>query len=486
MRKTGILLHITSLPSKYGIGTLGKEAFHFVDQLNYSKQSYWQILPIGPTSYGDSPYQTFSAFAGNPYFIDLEILIEEKLLLKEEIDIFVSDDSVVDYYQQYQKRFLILKKAFFRFDIHNKNFQKFVKREKDWLFDYCLFMTIKNLNDGKSWIKWDHKQKIRDPKTIKKIIEENQEEIDFWHFVQFKFYEQWSNLRRYANKNKVKIIGDIPIYLALDSSDVWANPKMFDLNEELTPIYVAGVPPDGFSEFGQLWGNPLYDWKYMEKTNFSWWIKRIASSLKMFDIVRIDHFIGFDHYYKIPYCDSNAVNGHWVDGPGYKLFKAIKESLGKVAVIAENLGDVTERVKKLLKDCHFPGMVLSQFSFYGEEKKYLPCNYENNIIAYTGTHDNMTTKSWVETLNDYDKNFLLDYTHSNLDTVVDGLIKVTLSSNAKLTIIPLQDYMNLDDKARMNEPATIGNNWVFRVKKSDLNDQLFDKIKRFTILYNRN
>jgi 4-alpha-glucanotransferase len=487
MRKSGILLHISSLPSNYGIGTFGKAAYEFVDFLFESKQSFWQILPLGPTSYGDSPYQTFSAFANNPYFIDLDILIKEGLLHKNEIQATFISPRYVEYKEMYDERFNILKKAFHRFDLKSPDYIKFVKQNQNWLVDYALFMAIKVHHQGASWLYWEEDLRLRDPETMKKYRTMLKEDIEFYEFLQFKAYEQWSKLKTYANNKGIMIIGDMPIYVSYDSSDVWANPKYFDLDEEKLPIHVAGVPPDNFSKDGQLWGNPLYDWKTLEKEDFKWWVDRVQSSMELFDWIRIDHFIGFQNFYSVPYGEKTAKNGEWKKGPGIKIFEVIKEKLGCVNIIAEDLGVVTPEVRKLLEKTGFPGMKLLQFAFDSrEESDYIPHLYHKNLIAYTGTHDNETTKTWFKNLPKKDLEYCLNYiNHQGDGSPVDSLIKATMACVADTVIIPMQDYLHLGEEGRMNIPSTTGNNWKWRLLKEELSKDLRNKIKSFTILYGR-
>ncbi len=487
MRRSGILCHISSLPSPYGIGTFGKKAYEFVDFLVETKQSYWQILPLGPTSYGDSPYQTFSAFANNPYFIDLDLLVEEKLLTKEDIQSDYQSERYVDYDKLYKIRFEILKKAFKQFDLEDQDYLKFLNKESHWVYDYALFMALKGHHDGDSWLYWDEKIRLRDSKTLEHYKSLLKEDIDFYQFLQFKAYEQWYKLKAYANKRHIDIIGDMPIYVSYDSSDVWANPKMFDLDQERLPYHVAGVPPDNYSDDGQLWGNPLYDWDYLEKHDFSWWIERVKSSMELFDMIRIDHFIGFVNFFSIKYGEKNAKKGVWKKGPGIKLFESIEKHIGHVNIIAEDLGVVTDDVRALLKETGFPGMKLLQFAFDSrEESDYIPHLYPRNVIAYTGTHDNQTTASWFETLPKKDLEYCLDYiNYQGVGSPVDALIKTTLGCVADAAIIPIQDYLHLKEEGRMNIPSTLGNNWRWRLLESELTTDLKTKIKHFTELYGR-
>lgn len=473
MRSCGILLHISSLPNKYGIGTLGKCAYDFVDFLKASKQSAWQVLPIGPTSYGDSPYQTFSAFAGNPYFIDFDLLKEEGLLKEEDYEYMETDnDTEVDYAYQYNNRFDVLKRAFDRFDKENAKFKKFKKNNKDWLEEYALFMTIKYLNNGVSWWLWDKPLKLHKKSAITKIKKEYKEEIEFWSFLQFKFFEQWLALKKYTNDNGIKIIGDIPIYVAHDSSDVWANPSNWQMDENGEPINVAGCPPDAFALKGQLWGNPIYNYDLMEQEGFSWWIKRVEKSLELYDTIRIDHFRGFESYYSIKYGSEDAINGEWVKGPGIKLFNAIKEKLGEVSIIAEDLGFITEDVYELLRKTGYPGMKVLQFGFDSKsDSEYLPHNYVKNCVVYPGTHDNMTILSWFNGLTDDDKWFVRNYLDMRDDYFIcDKIIRSCLQSVADTVIVQMQDYIGLGDEGRMNVPSTLGGNWVWRLPKHYLNE----------------
>ncbi len=487
MRNSGILLHISSLPSPYGIGTFGKAAYKFVDFLKDAKQSYWQILPLGPTSYGDSPYQTFSAFANNPYFIDLDLLVEEKLLEKEDIQLNIENPSYVEYNYQYEHRFSILRKAFASFDQQSTEYKAFLKSEKYWLDDYALFMSIKGKFDGQSWLHWDNVYRLRDEETLKNARITFKEEIGFHKFMQYMANKQWLDLKDYANDKGIKIIGDMPIYVSYDSSDVWANPNMFDLDENRMPNHVAGVPPDEYSDDGQLWGNPLYHWEHLKETNYQWWIDRVKASMKIFDMIRIDHFIGFVNFFSIPYGDENARAGVWEKGPGYDIFDAIKNQIGDVDIIAEDLGAVTEEVRKVLKQTGYPGMKLLQFGYDGDtQNEYFPANYQENVIAYTGTHDNMTTKTWFKSLSPKQKKFCLKSIGCSLfDNKVDCLVKETLKSNAQTAIIPMQDYLRLGSEARMNIPSTLGNNWKWRVRSEQLTKKLSEKISKWTLEYNR-
>ena len=496
-RRCGVLLPIFSLSSEYGIGTFSKEAYDFVDFLEEAGQSYWQILPLGPTSYGDSPYQSFSTFAGNPYFIDIKTLIDEGLLTRKEADKynFGGSEEYIDYEKIYESRFKLLKTAYDTFIKKGKSFadkaKKFeaFKKSRDnfWLADYALFMALKNANGGRSWSTWEDGIRLRKPAAIKAAKEKYKEEIDFYCFLQFLFAEQWGKLKAYANKKGIDIIGDIPIYVAFDSSDTWANPELFHLDENNEPIDVAGCPPDAFSATGQLWGNPLYKWDYHEKTGYKWWIKRIAHCYKLYDVVRIDHFRGFDEYYAIPYGHPTAEKGKWKKGPGYKLFDVMKKELGEKRVIAEDLGFLTDSVIKLVKRTGYPGMKILQFAFDSrEESDYLPHNYTKNCIVYTGTHDNDTTRNWFDTLKRDDKKFCKEYLGIKKSSdAVWAVIRSAFSSVSDTVIIPMQDYLELPGYARINRPSTLGGNWVWRLKKDALTPEIAGKMKDFARIYRR-
>lgn len=489
MRRSGILMHISSLPSKYGIGTLGKEAYNFVDFLNKAGQTYWQVLPIGQTSYGDSPYQTFSCYAGNPYFIDLDLLKEDGLLTSEELKSSDIEVRNVDYGWVYNSRYSLLRRAFSRFNI-DENYKHFLSINNWWLNDYSLFMSIKNKQESKCWSEWDEVYKKRDIVAINRFMAENVTEIEFWCFVQYEFFKQWNNLKEYANKKNVKIIGDMPIYVAYDSCDVWSDPKSWLLDEDLLPRMVAGVPPDYFSETGQLWGNPIYDYKKMKEDGYSFWIKRIEEAFKLFDVVRIDHFRGFEAYFGIPYGDKDAKGGKWYKGPNIELFKAIESKLGKKEIIAEDLGLLTEEVYKMLDLTGYPGMRILQFAFNPyDDNNYLPHNYKNNCICYTGTHDNMTCLEWVESLKGEEKQFVYNYANvQNEDSskdIVFKLIRLLFASCSDTVIIPINDYLGLGIEGRMNVPSVLGGNWSWRIDKDALTKELSDKIYLLTKTYRR-
>lgn len=490
MRKSGILMPVSSIPSAYGIGAFSKEAFEFVDFLEKAGQSLWQILPLGPTGYGDSPYQSFSTFAGNPYFIDLEQLIEAGYLTREDCDAcdFGGHAEYVDYEKIYYARFDVLRKAYKNSSIEqNEEFEAFCEKNAYWLDDYSLYMAVKNSFGGISWLEWDEDIKLRTEAALARYTEQFRDEIGFYKFQQYLFQKQWMTLKKYANGKGIQIVGDIPIYVALDSADTWANPKLFQLEEDCTPKAVAGCPPDSFSATGQLWGNPLYDWDYHKQTDYAWWMKRIGYCYELYDVVRIDHFRGFDEYYSIPYGDKTAEFGHWEKGPGIDIFDTMKKVLGKKAVIAEDLGFLTPSVIKLVKKTGFPGMKILQFAFDSrEESDYLPHNYPNNCVVYTGTHDNDTTMGWYHTINRKDKAFARRYLdiRSNKDVHL-VFVRSCLASVADTAIIPIQDYLGLGSEARINTPSTLGTNWKWRLKAGALTDELAEQIRKLSKLYGR-
>lgn len=492
MRASGILLPVASLPSKYGIGAFSKSAYKFIDQLKAAGQKYWQILPIGPTGFGDSPYQLFSTFAGNPYFIDLETLTEEGLLTTEECEAcdFGDNPRYIDYGKLYDYRFTLLRKAYERSNIEkNEKFHEFAEENAYWLDDYALYMAVKNYYGGRSFAEWDEDIKLRKPEALKKYRKMLKDDIEYHKFIQFLFSTQWYKLKTYANDNGIQIIGDIPIYVAYDSADTWSHPELFQLDENYNPIAVAGCPPDAFTATGQLWGNPLYDWEYHKKTGYEWWISRISYSFKLYDVVRIDHFKGFDEYYSIPYGEKTAVNGHWEKGPGYDFFRTLNERLGRLNIIAEDLGYITESTRKLLEMTGYPGMKVLEFAFDSrEESDYLPHNYNKNCVVYTGTHDNDTIKGWFESISREDRNYALRYLNideRDTDNIHWILVRLAMQSVADICIIPVQDYLGLGSEARINIPSTVGGNWRWRLLDGELTEDLLMKIREITSLYGR-
>ncbi len=490
-RSAGILMPISSLPSQYGIGCLDEKAYAFVDFLKAAGQTCWQILPIGPTSFGDSPYQSFSTFAGNPYFIDLGALVQEGLLTDAECCAAAFTDSdAVCYSELYEKRFPLLKKAYARCS-RNAEIAAFAA-ENPWLSDYALFMALKAHFGGVSWREWEDGARLREESALAEYRAELAKEIGFYQFLQYQFFCQWNKLKRYANDRGIRIIGDIPIYVSLDSADAWAEPALFQLDETGTPTAVAGCPPDGFAADGQLWGNPLYDWEHHRKTGYAWWIERLAQCFRLYDVVRIDHFRGFDEYYAIPFGDHTAKNGHWEKGPGMELFRAAEQALGKREVIAEDLGFMTDSVRQLVRDSGFPNMKVLEFAFdsrdTGSRNDYLPHNYDENCVAYTGTHDNQTIVSWFRTISDAEREMAREYLCDRFtpdDALYKSFIALIMRSRAKLCVIPMQDWLGLDDRSRMNTPSTVGENWKWRIKASQLSDVLADEIHRMTEIFGR-
>lgn len=489
-RGSGILLHITSLPSPYGIGTFGKDAYEFVDFLERAGQKYWQILPLGMTSYGDSPYQSFSSYAGNPYFIDLDLLVDEGILDKEELSDmeFVGDETQVDYERIFLDRIPFLRLIYNRVkkDI-GQEILKFKENNIDWIDDYSLYMAVKTNFNLKSWQDWDEDIRLRKPEAIKYYKDNFQDEINFWVYVQYEFFKQWNRLKKYANDRGIKIIGDIPIYVAEDSADIWANSDLFLLDDDNRPLKVAGCPPDAFSETGQLWGNPIYNWEVMEEKGFEWWVKRIEGNYKLYDIVRIDHFRGFESYWEVPYGEKTAVNGEWIKGPGMKLFNVIKRELGDIHVIAEDLGFLTQEVLDFREESGYPGMKVLQFAFdVREESDHLPHSYDANCVIYTGTHDNDTANGWFENADEDDVKYATQYLNLNEKEGYNwGFIRGAWSSVGNVAIAQMQDFLGLGTEARMNIPSTLGGNWLWRLKKGQLTGDLADKIYRMTKLYGR-
>ena len=492
MRKSGVLMHLASLTSEYGVGTMGAEARKFADFLSDAGQHYWQLLPICPTSYGDSPYQSFSTFAGNPYFIDLDLLAAEGLLDKKE---YVSvnwggDASRIDYGRLYEQRYPILKLAAKRFlENEPEDFEIFCDLQAFWLEDYALFMTLKDAHGGCSWWQWEDELKRRDHSAIDKVRETMAEQIAFWKVLQYLFFRQWASLKQYVNDKGIDFIGDLPIYVSQDSVDVWAHPELFQLDENLMPKEVSGCPPDGFSATGQLWGNPLFDWDKMAEDDYAWWVGRIDYFCHIYDVLRIDHFRGFDSYFAIPYGAETAKDGYWKQGPGMKLFNAVEAKIGKQPIIAEDLGFLTKTVLQMLSDSGFPGMKVAQFAFDPNGgSAYLPHNYPKNSVVYTGTHDNDTTRGWYHSTDKATRDFAKEYMHtSRLDEydLAWDIIRLTMSSVANLCITPMQDLLNLDGKARINTPSTLGGNWTWRMEKNQFDAQTVKRLKRMTWLYER-
>ena len=491
-RASGILMPIFSLPSKYGIGTLGKKAYDFVDFLKEAGQTYWQILPVGVTSFGDSPYQSFSSYAGNPYFIDLEMLCNVGYLKREEVEAFDWGESVdtVDYEKLYNSRYKVLRIAYNRFKQKSsviKDYILFLKENDFWIKNYALFSALKDLHNGASFDCWEEGYKKRDKIYLEKAENELKDDIEFYEFIQYHFFKQWQALKSYANEKGVYIIGDIPIYVAYDSADVWSDSKQFILDNELKPLSVAGCPPDAFSDDGQLWGNPLYNWDYMKKNNYDWWICRIGFCTKLYDVVRIDHFRAFSAYFSIPYGDVNAKNGKWKKGPAQDLFKTINEKLGQLNIIAEDLGSIDDDVRELLKFTGYPGMKVLQFAFScNTESSYLPHNVIKNCVLYTGTHDNDTAIGYLKEAQQDEVEFMREYLRINdKDSFNWSLIKSAMSTSANTVILQMQDFLGLDNTARINKPSTIGDNWRWRIREECINNWLSKIIYKCTKTYFR-
>ena len=494
-RAAGILLSVTSLPSKYGIGCFSKSAYDFVDWLKEAGQTYWQILPICPTSYGDSPYQSFSTFAGNPYFISLEALIEEGVLTEEECGSMdfgnVEDD--IDYEKQYWARYPLLRRAYERSNIsQNQDYLRFVEENRWWLDDYALFMAVKNYFDGAPWTHWPEDIRLHWGFALDYYRRELYYDIEFQQYLQFKFFQQYRALKAYANEKEIQIIGDIPIYVAMDSADTWAHPELFQLDEHNVPTAVAGCPPDGFSATGQLWGNPLYRWDYHRQTGYDWWLSRLWYCFQLYDVTRIDHFRGFDEYYSIPYGAATAMEGHWEKGPGLELFRRVEQVLGWHEVIAEDLGYVTDSVRWLVQESGFPGMKVLEFAFdsrdSGSANDYLPHNYTENCVVYTGTHDNETITGWFDSISKEEQQSARDYLCDQRQPkkyLYRSFIALVMRSCAKYCIIPMQDYLGLDNSCRMNTPSTVGTNWRWRMKEGALTQELCQDILQTTKRYGR-
>ena len=494
-RTAGILMPISSLPGKYGIGCFNLKAYEFVDFLRDAGQTYWQILPIHPTSYGDSPYQSFSTFAGNPYFIDLEALIAEGVLSNDECDsvFFGDEEDDINYAALYDGRKILLTMAYERSQIsENPEYQKFIADNGWWLDDYALFMALKDFFNGQCWYEWPEDIRLRYDYALDYYRRELYFDIEYQKYLQFKFFQQYGWLKNYANSQGVKIIGDIPIYVAMDSADTWANPRLFQLDDRNMPTAVAGCPPDGFSATGQLWGNPLYRWDYHRETGFDWWLTRLWYVYQLYDVTRIDHFRGFDEYYSIPYGHKTAEFGHWEKGPGIELFRRAEEVLGWHEVIAEDLGFVTDSVRQLVRDSGFPGMKVLQFAFdsrdTGSARDYLPHNYTENAVVYTGTHDNDTSIGWFEAISDDDWNLAREYLcdfYTPDEEMDQPFVALAMQSIARMCIIPMQDYLGLGTEARMNTPSTIGCNWRWRMTEDQFTNELCREILVQTRRYGR-
>ena len=487
MRGSGILMHITSLPSPYGVGTMGKEAYRFVDFLKKAGQKFWQILPLTPTGYGDSPYQSCSTYAGNHYLIDLDMLVEQKLLQKEEITACNWGDNPnwADFGLLYTHRLNVLRLAYKRFT-DTQALECFCRENGNWLPDFALFMALKDQNSGKPWYEWEESLKRREPQAMWQVRRELKEEIRFYSFVQYLFHSQWEQLRTYAHENGIFIIGDVPIYVPYDSADVWSSPEWFMLDEELAPTDVAGCPPDGFNEDGQLWGNPLYRWDLHKKDNYSWWLQRLRGAATRYDVIRVDHFRGFAGFYAVPFGAENARNGKWLTGPGIDFMEAVKKTLPDTPMIAEDLGFLTEDVRQLRDDSGFPGMKVLEFAFDTDSSnEYLPHTYPANTVCYTGTHDNMPLKQWFAESDEKTVAFANAYM-GQPENPIWGMIRLCMASVSELAVVQMQDYLELGSEARMNFPGTrTGSNWTWRASPDFVNDALAEKIEALTCTYGR-
>ena len=494
-RAAGILMPISSLPGKYGIGCFSQEAYDYVDWLKDAGQTFWQILPIHPTGYGDSPYQSFSTFAGNPYFISLEALIDEGVLTKEECDTadFGSNPSDIDYARLYAARYPLLRKAYQRSDISKRpEYQKFLEENRWWLSDYALFMALKDFFGGICWNQWPEDIRMRWGYAMDYYRRELYFDIEFYQYLQFQFFRQYWQLKRYANEKGIQIIGDIPIYVAMDSADTWAHPELFQLDENNVPTAVAGCPPDGFSATGQLWGNPLYRWDYHRQTGYAWWLSRLWYCYRLYDVTRIDHFRGFESYFSIPYGAENAMTGHWEKGPGIDLFRCAERALGWHEVIAEDLGYMTDSVRALVRESGFPGMKVLEFAFdsrdSGSASDYLPHNYPVNAVAYTGTHDNETLTGWFDSISQEEQQMARDYlwdSRTPKEKLYQSFIALAMRSAAKYCIIPMQDWLGLGNDCRINTPSTVGTNWRWRLEKNQLTPLLGQQIRSAALRYGR-
>ena len=489
-RSSGILMSMSALPSKYGIGSMGKCAYEFVDFLKAAGQKYWQLLPLGPTSYGDSPYSSFSTFAGNPYFIDLDMLIADGLLRRADLKgiNWGEDEQSTDYGRIYDNRFKILRRAFERGGERLAAETAEFRRKNAWVEKYALYMAVKASFGMVSWMEWpDEAIRTHRPEAVREYGEKLRGDVDFYVFLQYLFYEQWQKLHAYAHDNGVQFIGDIPIYVALDSADVWSDPQFFQLDGNNVPTEVAGVPPDAFTEDGQLWGNPLYDWDAMAADGYGWWIRRIDGARKLYDIIRIDHFRGFESYWAVPYGDTTAKNGHWKPGPGMNLVGVLTSWFSDLRLIAEDLGYITPGVKKLLSDSGLPGMKVMEFAFDAHgESDYLPHRCERNSVCYLGTHDNDTVLGWLETTGKDDRQFAERYMHITSDEGwCWGMIRTGMSTASDLFVMQMQDVLELPASARMNTPGTASGNWRWRMLPGAANRRLAKKLRTYTETFRR-
>lgn len=491
MRESGILLPVSALPSRHGIGKMGKAAQNFVDFLAESGCHYWQVLPLSPTSYGDSPYQSCSVFAGNPYLIDFDTLAQQGLLCAADYDGIQWDTTpdAIDYALLYRQVMPVLRIAYANFSKKKSpEFRRFCKENKHWLDGYALFMSLKDAHDGKAWAEWEPALAMYEKSAVAEAKKTYAEDINFYRFVQFSFFTQWYALKNYANAKGIRIVGDIPIYAAYDSVEVWAEPKLFLLDKDKKPTVVAGCPPDPFAVTGQLWGNPIWNWEDMKKNGYQWWLDRLAFTLSMYDVVRIDHFRGFERYYAIPYGHETAEHGKWRKGPDYALWKAAKERFGKMNVIAEDLGNITPAVERLLKRTGFPGMKVMQFAFdSGSGNPYLPHAFRTpNCVCYTGTHDNHTLRGWVKANAPEHNAYAMQYLNVKKESrLPKAMLRAAWASIADLAIATMQDLLNAPPSARINTPSTLGGNWIYRTQESDYSPKLCKKLRKMNETYGR-
>jgi 4-alpha-glucanotransferase len=490
-RSAGILLHPTSLPGPYGIGDLGPASFLWIDTLDRARQRWWQVLPLGPTGYGDSPYQSFSTFAGNTYLLSPELLLKDGLLEKADLADLSFPQDHVDYGAIFDFKVKLLSKAWARFQTNKAPtlkgpFDEFVTKQAAWLDDYALYMALKGANEGASWQSWPNDLLLRKPAALDKAKRELAGPVGMYKFGQYLFFRQWKAVKQYANSKNIRLIGDVPIFVSSDSADVWANPELFYLDAKRQPKVVAGVPPDYFSSTGQLWGNPLYDWAAAKRTDYAWWVARLRSCLEQVDVVRIDHFRGFESYWEVPAGNPTAEHGKWVKGPGADLFTQLKKSFGTLPLIAEDLGIITAEVDALRTAFNLPGMRILQFAFSGDPKdRYLPHNYDRNTVVYTGTHDNDTTQGWYATTSDKERDFVRRYLARDGGDVSWDFIRAAWSSVADYAIAPLQDILNLGTEARMNMPGRAVGNWGWRFRSDAINDGILGRLAEMTGIYGR-
>ena len=488
-RSSGVLMPMSSLPSPYGIGTMGKSAYRFVDFLAAAGQKYWQLLPLGPTSYGDSPYQSFSTFAGNPYFVDLDLLIKDGLLKPSDVKNrdWGADPARVDYGKVYESRFAVLRLAYARGAERYQQELEAFRQENVWLENYALFMAIKSSQGMKAWTEWPEPLRLRLPEALTRAREELKDEIGFYEFVQFLFFRQWEALRSYALEKGIRFIGDVPIYVALDSADLWSESQFFQLDDQNIPVEVAGVPPDAFTEDGQLWGNPLYDWDAMKRDGYGWWIRRIDGARKLYDVIRIDHFRGFESYWAVPYGDTTAKRGVWKPGPGMGLVGVLNSWFSDLSFIAEDLGYSTPEVRQLLKDSGLPGMRILQFAFDAHgDSDYLPHNGTVNSTCYVGTHDNETVQGWLKWADKASIRYAKRYMHITDDEGWNwGMIRTGMATPSRLFVVQMQDLLELGRDSRMNSPGTSSGNWQWRMLPDAIDRALTKKLKEYTETYRR-